>query len=159
MKNFKLHNLHHAPGSVKKSLRVGRGNSARKGNKCGKGSNGNQQRSGYKRKLGFEGGQTPLNRRIPMQRHINKYRKNKVATVTIDMLSGVFNSNVSDVNKQILVDYRIINNKNSYKIIKGKKNIIPEGIKIYADAFSEGAKKVFEDAKSTWLLQAHDEKN
>ena len=75
MKNFKLHNLHHAPGSVKKSLRVGRGNSARKGNKCGKGSNGNQQRSGYKRKLGFEGGQTPLNRRIPMQRHINKYRK------------------------------------------------------------------------------------
>ena len=152
MTNLGLHYLHYSHGSIKKTLRVGRGNSARKGNKCGKGSNGNQQRSGYKRKWGFEGGQTPLNRRIPMQHHINNFQRRKTATVTIDMLSKIFNYNVREINKEVLVDNKIINKNCSYKIISGKKNIIPQGIKVYADSFSEGAKKSIEKSKSTWAL-------
>ena len=159
MATLELHSLHYKYGSKKKSLRVGRGNAARKGNKGGKGSNGNQQRSGFKRKWGFEGGQTPLNRRLPIQHRINNFRRNRVVTVTIDMLSGVFGRNISEINDKILIDNNVIGKHNLYKIVKGKKNVIPHGIKVYADAFSQGAKNIIESAKSTWALRSHQNTN
>ena len=60
-----LHNLKPARGSVRKRKRVGRGPGSGTGKTAGRGEKGQKSRSGYSRKIGFEGGQMPLQRRIP----------------------------------------------------------------------------------------------
>ena len=62
---MKLHNLTPAKGSVKSEKRVGRGPGSGLGKTAGRGSNGAKSRSGYSRKIGFEGGQMPIQRRLP----------------------------------------------------------------------------------------------
>ena len=62
---MKLHNLTPAQGSVKSEKRVGRGPGSGLGKTAGRGSNGAKSRSGYSRKIGFEGGQMPIQRRLP----------------------------------------------------------------------------------------------
>ncbi len=62
---MKLHELKPAKGSVKSSKRIGRGQGTGKGGTAGKGHKGAQSNSGYAQKRGFEGGQMPLQRRIP----------------------------------------------------------------------------------------------
>lgn len=63
---MQLHTLTPAKGALKDKKRVGRGQGSGKGGTATRGHNGAQSRSGYKRKIGFEGGQQPLQRRIPM---------------------------------------------------------------------------------------------
>lgn len=60
-----LHNLSPAPGSRRKSRRVGRGPGSGRGKTAGRGEKGQKSRSGYSRRRGFEGGQMPLQRRLP----------------------------------------------------------------------------------------------
>ena len=60
-----LSNLQPAPGSVKRETRIGRGPGSGKGGTSTRGHKGAKSRSGYKRKIGFEGGQMPLQRRLP----------------------------------------------------------------------------------------------
>lgn len=62
---MELHNLGPAPGSVKKRKRVGRGNAAGGGTTAGRGTKGQNSRSGGKKKAGYEGGQNPIQRRLP----------------------------------------------------------------------------------------------
>ena len=62
---MELHNLKPATGSVGKKKRLGRGQGSTTGKTAGRGHKGAQSRSGYKQKLGFEGGQMPLQRRLP----------------------------------------------------------------------------------------------
>ena len=62
---MKLHNLKPAEGSVKKAIRIGRGEASGKGGTSTKGNKGGQSRAGYKSKMGHEGGQMPIQRRIP----------------------------------------------------------------------------------------------
>jgi large subunit ribosomal protein L15 len=64
-KMLKLNELKPAPGAVKNKKRIGRGPGSGSGSTAGKGNNGDRARSGSKTKLYFEGGQTPLTRRIP----------------------------------------------------------------------------------------------
>lgn len=63
---MELHTLKPAIGALKHKKRIGRGQGSGKGGTATRGYNGAQSRSGYKRKIGFEGGQQPLQRRIPM---------------------------------------------------------------------------------------------
>ncbi len=75
-KDFKgLHNLSPAPGSRKKRRRIGRGPGSGLGKTAGRGSKGQKSRSGYSRKMGFEGGQMPLHRRLPKRGFTNIFRK------------------------------------------------------------------------------------
>ncbi len=62
---MELHQLKPAPGAIKRRKRIGRGQGSGKGGTATKGHKGAQSRAGYKRKRGFEGGQTPLQRRLP----------------------------------------------------------------------------------------------
>ena len=62
---MELHNLKPANGSVKKAKRLGRGEGSKKGGTSTRGHKGAKSRSGYSRKIGFEGGQQPLQRRLP----------------------------------------------------------------------------------------------
>ena len=137
MKRLKLNNLHPAVGCKKKKFRVGRGISSCGGNKCGKGSNGSQQRSGYKRKLGFAGGQTPLCRQLPQIGKINNIRQKKLRALNLDLLNNLFKENILEINRDVLVKERMIKKNENYKIIRGKENIIPQNVKIYADGFSK----------------------
>ncbi len=62
---MKLHNLTPAPGSTHKEKRLGRGEASGKGGTSTKGNKGGQSRAGYKRKMAHEGGQMPIQRRLP----------------------------------------------------------------------------------------------
>ncbi len=97
-----LSNLKPAEGSIKNNKRLGRGQGSGRGGTATKGHKGAQSRSGYKRKIGFEGGQMPLYRRVPKFgfKNINRkeYRginlqliqeladKKKIATINVDVL-------------------------------------------------------------------------
>jgi large subunit ribosomal protein L15 len=71
---MKLHNLKPAEGSVKKEKRIGRGEASGKGGTSTKGNKGGQSRAGYKSKMAHEGGQMPIQRRIPKRgfKNINR---------------------------------------------------------------------------------------
>lgn len=71
---LKLNELKPVPGAVKKRKRIGRGTGSGAGSTAGKGNNGDRARSGAKNKLYFEGGQTPLTRRIPKRGFINPFK-------------------------------------------------------------------------------------
>ena len=62
---MELHNLKPAKGSVKKGKRIGRGEGSKRGGTATRGHKGQKSRSGYSKKIGFEGGQQPLQRRVP----------------------------------------------------------------------------------------------
>jgi large subunit ribosomal protein L15 len=70
-----LHNLKPAKGSVRNRKRVGRGPGSGLGKTAGRGEKGQKSRSGYSRKVGFEGGQMPLHRRVPKRGFHNRFRK------------------------------------------------------------------------------------
>jgi len=71
---MKLHNLKPAQGSVQKEKRIGRGEASGKGGTSTQGNKGGQSRAGYQRKNGFEGGQMPIQRRIPKRGFKNNNR-------------------------------------------------------------------------------------
>lgn len=71
---MKLHNLKPAEGSVKKEKRLGRGEASGKGGTSTKGNKGGQSRAGYKSKMAHEGGQMPIQRRIPKRGFKNPHR-------------------------------------------------------------------------------------
>jgi len=81
-----LHNLKPAPGSRKKPRRIGRGPGSGRGKTAGLGEKGQRSRSGYSAKVGFEGGQMPLHRRVPKRGFTNIFRK-ELAVVNLDRLA------------------------------------------------------------------------
>ena len=72
---MRLHNLKPAKGSTSARKRVGRGPGSGLGKTSGRGEKGQKSRSGFRRKLGFEGGQMPLHRRVPKRGFTNVFRK------------------------------------------------------------------------------------
>jgi len=106
-----LNTLHPAPGSKKQSKRLGRGIGSGKGKTCGRGHKGQKARAGGYHKVGFEGGQMPLQRRIPksgFRSHQALYRQevylsdlNSVEAEVIDMAAlkqaGLIRANTKDV--------------------------------------------------------------
>ena len=134
-----LSTLKPALGSNKKKFRVGRGKGSGCGNKCGRGSNGSKQRSGYKTKSGFEGGQTPFYKRFPHIHKINKCRRTRNVFITLDKLNSLFVKGIIVIDKEALIEKKLINKKNKYKIICGKENKIPDNVEIFANSFSKNA--------------------
>ncbi|MRJ03387.1 MAG: 50S ribosomal protein L15 [Epsilonproteobacteria bacterium] len=76
-----LHNLQPAPGSTKKRKRVGRGQGSGRGKTATRGQKGQKSRAGYREKRGFEGGQQPLQRRLPKVGFNSKVEKPYVINV------------------------------------------------------------------------------
>ena len=82
-----LDNLTPAENSTHKAKRVGRGQGSGMGNRASRGSNGQKSRTGYKRKRGFEGGQQPLQRRLPKIGFSSRVEKPYV--INVDRIKGV----------------------------------------------------------------------
>ena len=113
-----LHNLKPAEGSVKSGKRIARGEGSGKGGTAARGHNGAKSRSGYSRKIGFEGGQMPLQRRVPKFGFTNINRK-EYKGVNLDKLQElVDNKKITDtVSLDILVANGVVGKNDLVKIL------------------------------------------
>lgn len=146
---MELHNLKPVEGSVKTKKRtLGRGEGSKKGGTATRGHNGQKSRSGYSKKIGFEGGQQPLQRRVPKFGFTspNRVEYNGVNIDTIEalILSKKLNKTVV---KQDLIDNGLVQKNDLVKIL-GRGNLSAK-IDIKADAFSATAKISIEKAGGT----------
>ena len=100
-----LSNLKPAEGSIKSKKRIGRGQGSGKGGTATRGHKGAKSRSGYKQKMGFEGGQMPLYRRVPKGGFKNINRK-EYRGINIDALQKLAEENSIDViNLEVLIQH------------------------------------------------------
>lgn len=122
------------PESIKRKKRVGCGPGSGKGKTCGRGMNGQLSRSGSKKRSWFEGGQMPLQRRVP-KRGFNNIFKINYQVVNISQLEKL---NEGDVDHSVMKKRGLI--KKSDMIVKVLGNgEISKAFKVYADAFSQSA--------------------
>ena len=141
-----LSNLKPEEGSIHTSKkRVGRGQGSGKGGTATRGHKGAKSRSGYSRKVGFEGGQQPLQRRVPKFGFTNPNRV-EYNGVNIDTLQQLFESKKikSKVDKQILIDNGLVQKNDLVKILG--RGELKSKLSVTADAFSSTAKAAIEKA-------------
>ncbi|WP_185864275.1 50S ribosomal protein L15 [Blattabacterium cuenoti] len=140
MDNIKLNSLSPKIGSVKrKKLRLGRGQGTGKGGTCGRGHKGAKSRSGFSKKKGFEGGQMPIQRRIP-KFGFKRINKRRIVILNLDRLQslidkGIIKNNIID--KEIFIKNKIITKDNFIKILG--RGSLSSSLKISAHQFSKKA--------------------
>ena len=140
---MKLHELSPAAGSVQDVKRVGRGHGSGNGKTAGKGHKGQNARSGGGVRIGFEGGQMPLQRRVPKRGFNNIFAKNVVA-INLSTLNRKF-ENGATVDVEALVNAGVI--KNGFDAVKVLGNgKIDKKLTVKVSAFSESAKAAIEAA-------------
>ena len=139
---MKLHELSPAPGSVSERERIGRGHGSGNGKTAGKGHKGQKARSGGGVRIGFEGGQMPLARRIPKRGFNNIFAK-KYAYVNVSSLNKFVDG--TEVDTEMLIASGLI--KNEYDGVKVLGNgDITSKITVKAAKFSQSAKEKIEKA-------------
>ena len=141
-----LSNLKPAKGSVQSnSKRVGRGEGSGKGGTSTRGHKGAKSRSGYSRKIGFEGGQMPLQRRVPKFGFTNINRKDYQG-VNLDTLQTLVDEGrITDtVDMQVLVENRLARKNELVKILG--RGELKAKLKISVHKFTASAKEAIEAA-------------
>ncbi len=139
-----LSNLQPAPGSVKHGKRIGRGPGSGKGGTSTRGHKGAKSRSGYKRKIGFEGGQMPLQRRLPKFgfKNINRV---EYKPVNLDLLQTLADAkNLTNIGLDELRAAGYVNGKQLVKILAG--GTLNKALTVQANAFSKAAQAAIEAA-------------
>lgn len=137
-----LGNLKPSKGSIRNSKRIGRGNASGQGRTAGKGHNGYQARSGTKNRFHFEGGQTPLMRRLPKRGFSNYGFRKEIQIINLDRLS---NLSIDKIDAKILYNEGIINKVDVPIKILGGGNI-SQPLEVIADMFSRSAIEKIEKA-------------
>jgi large subunit ribosomal protein L15 len=143
---MKLHTLKPAEGSTKTNKRLGRGQGSG-GSTAGRGHKGAKSRSGYSKKFGFEGGQMPLQRRVPKFGFKNN---NKVyfKAVNLDALEGLLEKVKGEsISVQLLIDNGIIGKNDKVKILG--RGELKKKVSVEAHAFSATAIKAIENVGGT----------
>jgi large subunit ribosomal protein L15 len=138
-----LSNLKPAKGSVKKEKRIGRGQGSGRGGTSTKGHKGGQSRAGYSRKIGFEGGQMPLQRRVPKFGFNNISRKEYKA-INISTLQTLADNTIDF---QTLADAGLVSKNDLVKILGNGKLTVK--LNVAAHAFSKSAKTAIEALQGT----------
>jgi large subunit ribosomal protein L15 len=124
------------PDCIKGKKRVARGTSSGHGKTACRGQKGQLSRSGSKKMVGFEGGQMPIQRRVPKRGFTNVFKK----YYQIVSLSQINKIDLAEITPEILVQKNII--KSSGKLIKVLgTGELKKSVKVYADAFSASASK------------------
>ena len=139
---MKLHELSPAPGSTKSVFRKGRGAGSGNGKTAGKGHKGQKAHSGGSIRPGFEGGQMPLQRRIPKRGFNNIFAKEYVS-INVDVLNRFEDGAVVDA--QAIADAGIIKNTRDGIKILGRGEL-ERKLTVIASAFSASAKEKIEAA-------------
>ena len=141
---MKLHTLKPAKGSVHNSKRIGRGQGSGKGGTSTKGHKGAQSRSGYSKKIGFEGGQMPIQRRVPKFGFKNPNRVEYVA-LNLDRLSKLAGEKGLDSFKaEDFVTFGFASRKELVKVLGNGS--LDKALTIEAHAFSGSAKEKISQA-------------
>lgn len=142
-----LSNLKPAKGSVKREKRIGRGQGSGKGGTSTRGHKGGQSRSGYSRKIGFEGGQMPLQRRVPKFGFNNMNRKEYKA-INISTLQTLADSKqLTVIDLKTLAEAGLVSTKDLVKILGNGK--LTSKLEVTAHAFSKSAKAAIEALQGT----------
>jgi large subunit ribosomal protein L15 len=138
-----LSNLKPAKGSVKKNnKRLGRGEGSGSGGTASRGHKGAKSRSGYSKKLGFEGGQMPLQRRVPKFGFKNPKRK-EYHGINLDTLQKLAEEHkVSEINAEFLRERSIVGKRDLIKVL-GRGELTSK-LNVEAHAFSKTAKEAIE---------------
>jgi len=147
---IRLHNMKPRPGSRHRVKRLGCGESSGHGKTSGKGHKGQKARSGGSLRLGFEGGQMPLIRRLPKRGFNNAAFKKRYALINLDDLNQFKAGTV--INEQMLRESKHIRGLVVGLKILGRGEL-KHGLTIEADRFSEGAREKIEKAGGTVTLR------
>jgi large subunit ribosomal protein L15 len=141
---MKLSSLKPAEGSVKTRKRVGRGQGSGLGGTSARGHKGAQSRSGYSRKPGFEGGQMPLQRRVPKFgfKNINRVEYKAINLDTIQSLAE--SAGVKVINFETLYTNGLVSKSDLVKILS--RGALTSPLEIHAKGFSSAAKTAIEAA-------------
>lgn len=144
---MKLHTLKPAEGSVRGRKRIGRGQGSGRGGTSTRGHKGAKSRSGYKRKLGFEGGQMPLQRRIP-KFGFKSPNRIECKPINLDALQELSEKvNTTDISLDTLVQNGLISKKDVVKVL-GRGELTAK-LNVSAHYFSASAAESIEKAGGT----------
>lgn len=138
-----LNSLRPAKGSTHKKKRVGRGPGSGLGKTAGRGEKGQKSRSGYSRKIGFEGGQMPLHRRLPKRGFTNIFKK-KWLEVSLAALEKHFNAD-EEITPEILHDRGIIKKAKHDVVVLGTGEV-SKPLRVSAHRFTKSARAKIEKA-------------
>jgi large subunit ribosomal protein L15 len=142
-----LSNLKPAKGSIKKSKRIGRGQGSGKGGTSTRGHKGAQSRSGYSKKLGYEGGQMSLVRRVPKWGFTNFNRK-EYKGINLDIIQRIADKEgVTVITPEVLVKSGYTSKNDRIKILG--RGELKAKMEITAHGFSATAKKTIEELGGT----------
>jgi large subunit ribosomal protein L15 len=141
-----LNNLHPAKGSTHRKKRLGRGPGTGLGKTSGRGEKGQKSRSGYSMKIGFEGGQMPLHRRLPKRGFTNIFKK-KWIEVSLAALEQQFAEN-DEVTPE-LMHHRGIIKKAKHDIVVLGNGEVSKSLKVSAHRFTKSAREKIEKAGGT----------
>lgn len=137
-----LSNLKPAAGSVKTKKRIGRGQGSGRGGTSTKGHKGAQSRSGYSSKVGFEGGQMPLQRRVPKFgfKNVNRVEYTGVNLDAIQKL--VDTKNITDITREVLLANGLASKNDLIKVLG--RGELKSKVNITVHAFTATAKAAIE---------------
>ena len=144
---MELSNLKPAKGSVKKGKRIGRGQGSGRGGTSTKGHKGQKSRSGYSKKIGFEGGQMPLQRTSPKFGFTNINRKEYKGTNLAELQRLFENKKLKKIDKQVFVENGLAQKKDLIKILGNGE--LKVKLEVTANAFSKSAKTAIEALEGT----------
>jgi large subunit ribosomal protein L15 len=138
-----LNNLRAPAGSTHKKKRVGRGPGSGLGKTAGRGEKGQKSRSGYSRKIGFEGGQMPLHRRLPKRGFTNIFKKEWIE-VSLGALDQHFAAN-DEITPELLHDRGLIKKAKRDVVVLGTGEV-SKALKVSAHRFTKSAREKIERA-------------
>jgi large subunit ribosomal protein L15 len=142
-----LSNLQPASGSTKTQKRIGRGQGSGHGGTSTRGHKGQKSRSGYSRKIGFEGGQMPLQRVVPKSgfKNINRV---EYKAINLEILQQIAEKrNLTVIDKESLISAGIASKRDKIKILGG--GTLSVKLEVKAHAFSKSAKEAIEKLQGT----------
>ena len=144
---MELHNLQPAVGSNKKCKRIGRGTGSGYGGTSTRGHKGAKSRSGYKHKVGFEGGQMPLQRRVPKFgfKNINRVEYKAINLDALETLAEA--AGLERIDVQALRDAGLVNKNAKVKVLGNGS--LTHKLEVEADAFSKKAEEAITAAGGT----------
>ena len=138
-----LNNLHAPAGSTHKKKRVGRGPGSGLGKTAGRGNKGQKSRSGYSAKIGFEGGQMPLQRRLPKRGFTNIFKK-RWLEVSLASLDQHFNAD-EEITPEVLHERGLIKKAKHDVVVLGNGEV-SKPLRVSAHRFTKSAREKIEKA-------------
>jgi large subunit ribosomal protein L15 len=139
---MQLNNLQPAKGSTKSDKRIGRGQGSGRGGTSTRGHNGAKSRSGYSRKVGFEGGQQPIQRRLPKFGFKSPNRREYKAVNLVILQNLFISKGISEFNQDIFVENGLASRNELVKVLGTGE--LKDKISVTANGFSKAAKEAIE---------------